>query len=87
MTALYTAAVAAMGDGRNGRIQSTDGHLDAQVRVPHDLGGPGGATTLSSSGGYAACFDSALKLLAKAHSICPYSNATRGNVEVSLAIA
>jgi osmotically inducible protein OsmC len=30
--------------------------------------------------------DKANELVAKAHQVCPYSNATRGNVEVKLAV-
>jgi lipoyl-dependent peroxiredoxin len=30
--------------------------------------------------------DAALALVEKAHQVCPYSNATRGNVEVRLAV-
>src|SRR5690606_3598683 len=31
--------------------------------------------------------DAAEKLVAAAHEVCPYSNATRGNIEVKLAVA
>lgn len=31
--------------------------------------------------------DAALALVEKAHQVCPYSNATRGNVEVKLSVA
>lgn len=31
--------------------------------------------------------DAAEKLVAAAHQVCPYSNATRGNIEVTLAVA
>ena len=30
--------------------------------------------------------DAALALTQKAHEVCPYSNATRGNVEVTLSV-
>jgi len=137
MTILYTATAVAMGDGRNGHIQSSDGHLDAPVRIPKELGGDGGATNPEQlfAAGYAACFHSAMKLVAgklqadatdsevvadvslipsgagfglavqlevtlpaldrasaqalveAAHQVCPYSNAIRGNVEVTLSVA
>jgi osmotically inducible protein OsmC len=136
MKPLYTATAVALGDGRNGRIQSSDGQLDASVRVPKELGGEGGATNPEQlfAGGYAACFHSAMKLVAMqskadttdsevvadvsliaagagfglavalevslpalpieearalveaAHRVCPYSNAIRGNVEVTLSV-
>jgi len=137
MTILYTATAVALGDGRNGHIQSSDGQLDAPVRVPKELGGEGGATNPEQlfAAGYAACFHSAMKLVASklkadttdsevvadvslipsgqgfglavalevslpaldreaaealvaaAHQVCPYSNAIRGNVEVTLTVS
>jgi len=137
METLYTASAVATGAGRNGHVQSTDGHLDTDVRIPKEMGGPGGATNPEQlfAAGYAACFHSALQLVAgqakaditdsevvadvsigpndaggfglavqleislpaveraqaeelveQAHQVCPYSNATRGNVEVTLTV-
>ncbi len=138
MKTLYTTTAVATGDGRNGRVASLDGHLDAPVRTPKELGGAGEATNPEQlfAAGYAACFHSALKLVAakagadttdsevvadvslgalptggfglaaqievslpeldretaeslvaQAHQVCPYSNATRGNMQVTLAVA
>ncbi|GAB3251172.1 organic hydroperoxide resistance protein [Nocardioides dilutus] len=138
MKTLYTTTAVATGDGRNGHVLSTDGLLDTDVRMPVELGGPGGATNPEQlfAAGYAACFHSALKLVAgadgvdatdsevvadvslgahangafglsvalevsipgtdrdtaekvvaRAHEVCPYSNATRGNIEVALTVA
>ncbi len=137
MNTLYTAVATATGDGRNGHTASEDGILDVDVRIPKEMGGPGGATNPEQlfAAGYAACFHSALKLVGgqekadvtgtevsasvsigtldsggfglaveldvhapnlehdaalalveKAHQVCPYSNATRGNVEVKLTV-
>lgn len=131
---LYTAEATATG-GRDGHVRSSDGILDADVRMPVEMGGPGGATNPEQlfAAGYAACFQSALGLVARrlkvdtgastvtahmslgtagsgafnvavqlevhipdvdteqaqslieaAHAVCPYSNATRGNVDVEL---
>lgn len=138
METLYTASAVATGDGRNGHVQSTDRLIDLDVRVPVEMGGPGGATNPEQlfAAGYAACFHSALRLVAgqakadttdsevvadvaigpdgdggfglavalevslphvepadaqrlveQAHQVCPYSNATRGNVDVTLTVA
>ena len=138
MDAIYTATATASGDGRNGHSESDDGLLSVDVRIPEEMGGPGGATNPEQlfAAGYAACFHSALKLvagamkvdttdsevvadvslgrddngafalavrlevalpaaspevaqqvIAQAHQVCPYSNATRGNVEVTLEVA
>ena len=137
MNVLYTATAHATGDGRNGHARSDDGYLDFDLRIPTEMGGPGGATNPEElfAAGYAACFHSALKLVAgrqklnvdgtevsasigigptgdggfgltaalvvyapqldqataqslmeAAHLVCPYSNATRGNIEVSLSV-
>src|SRR6478735_7528146 len=66
MEPIYTASAAATGAGRNGHVQSTDGHIDADVRVPQEMGGAGGATNPEQlfAAGYAACFHSALQLVA-----------------------
>ena len=138
MTPLYTATAVSTGDARNGHVQSTDGYVDTDVRVPKEMGGAGGAANpeMLFAAGYAACFHSALKLVAgkagadptdsevvadvsigdngqggfglavalevtlpnveralaeqlveQAHQVCPYSNATRGNIEVALTVA
>ena len=138
MKLLYTATAVATGDGRDGHVETTDGLLATDVRMPAELGGPGGATNPEQlfAAGFAACFHSALKLVAgadgvdatdsevvadvslgvhengafglsvalevtipgaereaaekvvaRAHQVCPYSNATRGNIEVSLTVA
>ena len=138
MQTLYTTSAVATGDGRNGHVQTLDGLLSADVRMPVELGGAGGATNPEQlfAAGYAACFHSALKLVAgqlggdatdsevvadvsigmlpsggfglavqlevtlpamdheaaevlvkAAHEVCPYSNATRGNIDVALSVA
>lgn len=135
--ALYTAKATATG-GREGHVQSSDGLLDINVRIPKEMGGTGGATNPEQlfAAGYAACFDSALNHIArgeklqvgttivnaevsigknetggfglavtldvvvpgvdqavaedlvnKAHQVCPYSNATRNNIDVKLNVA
>ena len=66
MDVLYTATAHATGDGRNGHATSDDGILDLDLRIPKSMGGPGGATNLEQlfAAGYAACFHSALKVVA-----------------------
>jgi Ohr subfamily peroxiredoxin len=134
---VYTAVALATGDGRNGHARSEDGQLDLDLRVPKEMGGPGGATNPEQlfAVGYAACFHSALKVVGQrekadvngtevsasvgigatpeggfglavdldvsvpnvdraaaerlvelAHQVCPYSNATRGNIDVKLTV-
>lgn len=131
----YTAHATTIG-GRNGRVESSDGLIKADLSVPKDIGGPGkpGASNPEQffAAGYSACFGGAVeyaasleklhvgpvtvtadvtldnkpergfflavtlkthvegadaatarRLVDKAHNeICPYSKATRGNIEV-----
>jgi Ohr subfamily peroxiredoxin len=66
MNILYTAEATAWG-GREGRTSTTCGVLDVTLAAPKELGGPGGATNPEQlfAAGYAACFHSAMKLLAR----------------------
>lgn len=137
MEPIYTAVAHATGDGRNGHGRTDDSTLDVDLRMPKELGGPGGGTNPEQlfAVGYAACFHSALKLVAResgadlsdsevsasvgigslpsggfglaveldvhipnvddaaaqqladqAHQVCPYSNATRGNIDVTVSV-
>jgi Ohr subfamily peroxiredoxin len=136
---LYTASATATG-GRNGRTESNDGIVKADLSVPKEMGGPGKPGTATPehlfAAGYAACFGGALDFVGKQHKknaaqakitcsvtigprdiggfslavklriedrslpqadlaalakeahekICPYSNATRGNIDVQLEV-
>jgi osmotically inducible protein OsmC len=68
---LYTTVVRVSGgEARHGRasgvVRSDDGMLNVQLRLPEELGGPGGGTNPEQlfAAGYAACFHGALSLLA-----------------------
>ena len=80
ITVLYTATATATG-GRDGRATSSDGLLDVQLSTPRELGGqlnvslPGLEQTAAE------------QLTEAAHKVCPYSNATRGNIEVRLNVS
>jgi len=67
MKTLYTA-VATVHGGREGHVKSDDGVLDLDLRIPKSMGGPGGAGSNPEqlfAAGYAACFESALRLVAR----------------------
>ncbi len=132
---LYTAKAHVTGGRAEGHGVSSDGALEVDLRVPPEMGGPGGGTNPEQlfAIGYASCFESALGVVARrakaesgdvaidsevslspdgkggfvlsvaldvtlpsvagdaavelvraAHEVCPYSNATRGNIEVAL---
>ena len=135
---LYTATATAKG-GREGHVQSDDNVLSLDLKVPQGLGGPGGAGSNPEqlfAAGYAACFEGAVRFVARekhvtlkdasvtahvgigqreptgfgiavklevslpgversvaqelvdtAHrDICPYSHATRNNVDVEVTL-
>lgn len=133
--AIYTAEAISSGGGRDGRVRTSDGSIDQDLKMPPALGGPGGATNPEQlfAAAYATCFHGALRLVAGkkkidvpdgatvdasvslspddtsfaisatitahlpgldqaradelvegAHQVCPYSKATRGNVDVTL---
>jgi lipoyl-dependent peroxiredoxin len=134
--ALYTAKAHVTGGRAEGHGHSSDGALEVDLRLPAEMGGPGGGTNPEQlfAVGYAACFEGALGVVARrakaetgdaaidsqvslspngkggfllsvgldvtlpsiadaatavelvraAHEVCPYSNATRGNIEVAL---
>ncbi|NES29479.1 Ohr family peroxiredoxin [Micromonospora terminaliae] len=67
MQVLYTASAQATGDGRDGHVRTSDGGLDLDLAVPKEMGGAGGATNPEQlfAAGYAACFHSALRLVAR----------------------
>lgn len=67
MKAIYTAEGMATGDGRNGHGRSTDSQLDVVLAMPPELGGNGQGTNPEQlfAVGYAACYHSALRLVAK----------------------
>jgi osmotically inducible protein OsmC len=67
MKKLYTAIVTVRG-GRQGHARSSDGILDMDLKAPPEMGGPGQGTNPEQlfAGGYAACFESALRHIAKA---------------------
>lgn len=68
MEKLYTAEVTATG-GRKGQVKSSDGIIDMQLTVPTNMGGEGGKTNPEQlfAAGYAACFQSALLVVAGRH--------------------
>ncbi|KGO86050.1 organic hydroperoxide resistance protein [Flavobacterium rivuli WB 3.3-2 = DSM 21788] len=83
MNKLYTAKATATG-GRNGNVKSSDGILDLELRTPKAMGGANDDYTNPEqlfAAGYAACFDSALNLIAKAN------NAAAGTATVTAEVS
>jgi osmotically inducible protein OsmC len=68
---LYSATATAWG-GREGRVESSDGRVGLDLSVPKSLGGDDGPGTNPEqmfASGYAACFHSALKAIARAQKV------------------
>jgi Ohr subfamily peroxiredoxin len=133
--AIYTTGAKVIGGRDEGQAENADGTLKLDIRIPKQVGGPGGGTNPEElfAIGYAACFNNALKtagrrmkldaddaevvsevslvandnrgfdlaaklgvtlpsldddkaleLVKVAHKVCPFSNATRGNIEVEI---
>ncbi|MBN9226005.1 MULTISPECIES: organic hydroperoxide resistance protein [Legionella] len=70
MKALYTATARTHG-GRDGHIETSDGLLRLDLAKPKELGGPGDGTNPEElfAAGYSACFESAMRHVARLQNI------------------
>ncbi len=84
MTVVYQTTATSTGEGRNGRSRTDDGVLDLALTTPRPGAGPGDPTNPEQlfAAGYAACFHSALKNLAKAAGV----DATDSSVSVQIGL-
>lgn len=84
MNAVYTAVATATGDGRNGHTRTSDGLVDHDLATPTEMGGPGGATNPEQlfAAGYAACFHSALKMVARTRKVAISDSAVTAEVGI-----
>ena len=80
---LYTAEGTATG-GRDGQATSSDGVLDLALRPPVEMGGPGGGTNPEQlfAIGYAACFQSALGVVARRAKVEVEGSTVTGKVTI-----
>jgi len=85
MKTLYTTTVTVTG-GREGNASSNDKQLSLQLALPKELGGSGksGATNPEQlfAAGYAACFESAIRHIARGRKIKIDSSQVDGQVEL-----
>ena len=67
MKVLYTAVATADGGRAGGHARSSDGNLDVPISPPKELGGEGNGTNPEQlfAAGYAACFHSAVQIVAR----------------------
>jgi Ohr subfamily peroxiredoxin len=80
---LYTAEGTATG-GRDGQATSSDGVLDLALRPPVEMGGSGGGTNPEQlfAIGYAACFQSALGVVARRAKVEVEGSTVTGKVTI-----
>ncbi len=72
---------------RRRKLELGDVAIDSQVSlIPNGKGGLSLAAVLDVSLGAVEDAASAVAIVREAHEICPYSNATRGNIAVSLSV-
>jgi Ohr subfamily peroxiredoxin len=67
MKKLYTAVATAVG-GREGQVTSSDNKLNLKLSMPKELGGSGGEGVnpeMLFAAGYSACFESAIRHIAR----------------------
>jgi osmotically inducible protein OsmC len=87
MRTLYTAVSTAHG-GRDGHVRSSDGIVDLDLRTPKEMGGPGGAGTNPEqlfAAGYAACFESAMRAVARKQKLPLADASVAGHVSFNVA--
>lgn len=67
MEAIYTTEALATGEGRNGHVRTADGTFEANLAIPREMGGTGNGNNPEQlfAAGYAACFHSALQMVAR----------------------
>lgn len=71
--------------GRRERAEVGDASIDSRVSLlPSEGGGFKLAVALDVSLPQIEDLEQAVRIVAAAHQVCPYSNATRGNIEVDL---
>ncbi|MDI6024867.1 organic hydroperoxide resistance protein [Corticibacterium sp. UT-5YL-CI-8] len=86
-SACFLGALKAVARGEKVKIPD-EAAIDAAVSIGEKSDGPGYSIAVELTitlPGFE--HDKAVELAEKAHQVCPYSNATRGNIEVKLTVA
>jgi Ohr subfamily peroxiredoxin len=79
---------ALMNVARRHHVEAGDVAIDSKVSLlPNGEGGYVLAVTLDVNLSSLSDRDAAVALIKEAHTVCPYSNATRGNIDVELLLA
>jgi Ohr subfamily peroxiredoxin len=84
MSVLYRIQATAVG-GREGNVKSSDGFLNLNLGMPKELGGPGKPAAnpeMLFAAGYAACFESAMRFVAREKKIALTSASVTADVGI-----
>ncbi|MGW3295246.1 organic hydroperoxide resistance protein [Streptomyces xiamenensis] len=82
--ACFASALGAV--GRQEKVDTSEVSVTAEVGIGKDGVGFGLAVTLRVELPDALAGETGEKLVAQAHQVCPYSRATRGNIDVQLVV-
>ena len=84
MDALYSAEALAQGAGRDGSVALKDGSLQFDLAVPREMGGSGNGANPEQlfAAGYAACFHSALQMVARQQKVSLGDSAVGARVQI-----
>ncbi|MEJ3404750.1 organic hydroperoxide resistance protein [Rathayibacter sp. YIM 133350] len=84
MNTLYTAEAISTGSGRNGHVRSDDGRVDLEMAIPKSMGGSGEGSNPEQlfAAGYAACFHSALHMVARSKKLDVSGSTVGGRVQI-----
>ncbi|MGY0486210.1 organic hydroperoxide resistance protein [Streptomyces sp. WG-D5] len=72
--------------GRNAKVDVADAAVTAEVSIGKEGEGFGLAVVLRVELPDSVDAETGRKLVEQAHQVCPYSNATRGNIDVQLVV-
>lgn len=84
MKKLYTATATTVG-GREGQVTSSDNKLNLKLSMPKELGGSGGEGVnpeMLFAAGYSACFESAIRHIARLEKVALTSASVTAEVTI-----
>lgn len=84
MDPLYTAEALSTGAGRNGHVRTTSGTVNLGLAIPKEMGGSGNGANPEElfAAGYAACFHSALQMVARTQKVALSDSSVGARVHV-----
>ncbi|AMB59732.1 organic hydroperoxide resistance protein [Microterricola viridarii] len=84
MNILYTAEALSTGAGRNGKVATSDKSFELDLAIPKEMGGSGAGTNPEQlfAAGYAACFHSALQVVARSQKVTLSDSAVGSRVHI-----